>query len=229
MPNMGKRILLVDDDEQLTQLLSMKLRQAGYSVKAVNRPSIGYSLALHNAYDVIVLDMVMPLLSGTEVCRSLRAHGNFTPVLMLSGRAEKAMIVQGLSAGADDYLTKPFSSSELDARLQALIRRNKRMFNTQSIEKYDIILDVFSGVASNEQHSIALTRKETLLLKRLMSEAPNSIARQSLLEDVWGIGAGNASNRLDVYIRRLRSKMKTLCGSYRIRTIRGSGYYFDKT
>jgi two-component system response regulator MprA len=91
------------------------------------------------------------------------------------------------------------------------------------------VLDVTSGVVSREDDTMLLTKKEALLLKRLMSEAPKAVPRLTLLEDVWGIGADNASNRLDVYIRRLRSKLKALSGSYRIHTIRGSGYYFDKS
>ena len=228
MSNIGKRILLVDDDAQLVELLAIKLERAGYSVTKTVKPEEGYRFALDEDYDVIVLDLVMPRMSGLEICANLRARGVFAPVLVLSGQTEKDTIVRGLNAGADDYLTKPFDDTELVARLRALLRRNKRSFSTHIIERSGVTLDIFSRIARFEGRSVLLTQKETLLLKRLMAEAPDPIVRIALLQDVWGIGSTHASNRLDVYIRRVRQKVRKLCGTDYIHTLRGGGYYFSR-
>ena len=228
MPIVGKRVLLVDDDLQLVTLLAMKLTQLGYMVDTATRPDEGYDHAQHEDYDVVVLDVIMPRQSGLDVCSNLRRRGILTPVLMLSGKTEKDTIVQCLNAGADDYLTKPFSQRELVARIKALVRRNQKAFNTQLLERYGISLDVDTGVAQFGGDSIVLTKKETLLLKRLMADAPKPVARFALLQDVWWISDSHASNRLDVYIRRLRKKLENLCSDPCIQTIRGRGYYFDK-
>lgn len=228
MPIIGKRILLVDDDLQLVTLLTLKLTQLGYTVDAETRPDEGFRRAQANEYDVIVLDVVMPRQSGLDVCVSLRRCGILTPVLMLSGKTEKESIIQCLNAGADDYLTKPFSQRELVARIKALVRRNQKAFNAQLLERYGFSLDIESGVAQFGTDSIVLTKKETLLLKRLMADAPKPVPRFALLQDVWWIGDAHASNRLDVYVRRLRKKLAVLTGDPCIQTIRGRGYYFAK-
>src|SRR5262249_9191370 len=117
MSTVGKRILLIDDDESLVKLLAIRLSKAGYSVTATSKPGEGYRRGLLSDHDVIVLDIMMPRVSGIDVCAGLRARGVLTPILLLSGQTEKETIVQGLNAGADDYLTKPFSDLELIARL----------------------------------------------------------------------------------------------------------------
>jgi DNA-binding response OmpR family regulator len=228
MPQYGSRVLLIDDDEQLVALLAVKLKQAGYVVDEAISADLGYKLAINNEYDTIILDIIMPRRSGIEICSSLRLGGVLTPILMLSGRTDKNVVVRGLEAGADDYLTKPFSGNELLARIKALQRRDRRTFEGQLVQKYGIQLDVLSNVSWYGKDCDFLTKKETLLLKRLMSEAPTPVLRSALLQDVWGIGSTHASNRLDVYIRRLRTKLNTLCGTSHIHTIRGRGYYFGK-
>jgi DNA-binding response OmpR family regulator len=226
--NIGKRLLLVDDDAQLVELLALKLSKLGYHVEYASVPEDGYKLALDHEFDVIVLDIVMPRLTGLEICANLRGRGVLTPVLVLSGQSDKTIVVQGLNTGADDYLTKPFDDDELVARIKALLRRNRRAFHTQTLERAGIELDVPARMARCDGKVITLTQKETLLLKRLMAESPSPIPRLSLLQDVWGIGSSHASNRLDVYIRRVRQKLKKLCGDDYIYTLRSGGYYFDQ-
>jgi len=223
----GNRLLIVDDDEQLVSMLSIKLTALGYQVDGALTAADGLRQALKDNYDVIILDILMPKRSGLEICEDLRAKGVLTPVLILSGKTEKNSIVKGLELGADDYLTKPFSNTELAARLKALTRRNKKSFSSQLLNRHGVELDVLAHVARFGEEFILLTEKETLLLKRLMSEAPRSVPRAVLLQDVWGVRDTYASNRLEVYIRRLRTKLEALSGNSHIRTIRGAGYYFN--
>lgn len=228
MSTIGKRILLVDDDEQLVTLLSIRLARAGYVVTASTTADDGYQKAVQGDYDVVVLDLMLPRISGLEICAKLRSRGVLTPVLILSGQTQKEVVIRGLNAGADDYLTKPFNDGELIARLRALLRRNKKAFGSLSLERSGLTLDVQNRTARTEGASIILTRKETLLLKRLMAEAPEPVSRLALLQDVWGIGDAHASNRLDVYVRRLRKKLEILGGEEYVHTVRSGGYYFGK-
>jgi len=224
----SNRILIVDDDKQLVELIVIKLSQFGFLVDKAFNAEDGYRLALDGDYDVVILDVVMPRQSGLEVCQKLRTEGILTPIIILSGKTDTNTVVSGLNVGADDYLTKPFSSAELIARINAHLRRNKKTFYSQHLVKYGIVLDTVSRKASFENHSVDLTKKEAQLLRRLMSEAPKPISRQVLLQDVWGISSSHASNRLDVYIRRLRRKLIQISGANYIQTIRSRGYFFDK-
>lgn len=226
MSTIGKRILLVDDDEQLVTLLSIRLTKAGYAVTTATTGEDGYQKAQQGGYDVIVLDLLLPRVGGLEVCAKLRTRGILTPVLILSGQTQKEIVIRGLNAGADDYLTKPFNDGELIARIKALLRRNKKAFGSLSLERSGLTLDVQNRTARIDGASIILTKKEALLLKRLMSDAPEPVSRLALLQDVWGIGDSHASNRLDVYIRRLRKKLETLDGDVLVHTVRSGGYYF---
>lgn len=226
MSSIGKRLLLIDDDEQLVGLLVMRLERAGYAVTAITRPEEGYRTAVSGGYDAIVLDVIMPRVSGFEMCARLRERGVLTPILLLSGQSEKDTIVRGLNAGADDYLTKPFHEAELIARIRALLRRQKKSFHTTALESCGVTLDMVASVAIIDDMRILLTPKEVLLLKRLMAEAPHPVSRLALLQDVWGIGAGHSSNRLDVYIRRLRQKLRQPKNEDYIHTVRNGGYYF---
>jgi DNA-binding response OmpR family regulator len=228
MPLIGKHVLLVDDDEQLVELLAMKLTKAGYLTATACKPEEGYRQALQGEFDVIVLDLLMPRLGGMDICKNLRGKGIMTPIIILSGQTEKGAIINGLNAGADDYMTKPFDDSELDARITALLRRNRRSYHTDTLERDGITLDTATRILHSADRSTVLTGKETMLLKRLMAEAPKPTPRLSLLHDVWGISGDHASNRLDVYIRRLRQKLRFVSGQPYIHTIRGGGYYFGE-
>ena len=226
MSTIGKRVLLIDDDEQLVALLGMKLTKAGYEVVTASKADDGYRLGRDETYDAIVLDVLMPKTSGIEICSRLRADGVFTPVLLLSGQTDKDIIVQGLNAGADDYLTKPFQDSELAARIRALLRRHRKAFVAKSIQRCGVMLDVPTRTVYFGEVATILTKKETLLLKRLMAESPDPVSRLALLQDVWGIGSTHASNRLDVYVRRLRKKLAAIGESEYVHTVRSGGYYF---
>lgn len=221
-------VLMIDDDESLLGILSIKLRHSGYEVETSAQSSQGYKLALKQPYDALILDLTMPGLNGMEICKNLRAEGVLTPILILSGHTEKLDIIRSLEMGADDYLTKPFSHNELVARLRALVRRNRKTFNSRWIEKLGISLDMENNTVKFEDKACALTRKEALLLRRIMSESPECVDRDQLLSDVWEIENHHTSNRLDVYIKRLRSKLAEIGAHDFIHTRRGSGYRFGK-
>lgn len=217
---------MIDDDEPLVGVMSIRLKQAGYDVDTAVKSREGYALASKQPYDIIILDVMMPGLSGFEVCSGLRSQGVLTPILMLSGKTEKTNIVHSLELGADDYLTKPFSHDELIARLKALVRRNRRSFATRWVSKYGLVLDVTNNSARYGDKTAPLTRKEAFLLRRLMYEAPEAVGREQLLKDVWEIDDMHTSNRLDVYVRRLRSKLQVIGANNLVHTVRGSGYRF---
>jgi len=224
----ARRILVTDDDESLVKLLCIKLSRLNYNVDGATTASKGYELALKGNYDLIILDIVMPKQSGFEICRDLRAQGVITPILMLSGKTDKTSIVECLEAGADDYLTKPFSHDELVARINALVRRDKKAFAARFVSQYEIELDTSSLDLRFDNKTTSLTQKEALLLQRLMYSSPEIVSKEVLLEDVWGIDNSHSSNRLEVYIRRLRDKLENISGTSHIHTIRGKGYYFGK-
>jgi DNA-binding response OmpR family regulator len=223
-----KRILIVDDDEPLVKILSLRLSRLNHSVDGVTTAAAGFELGLNGRYDLIILDVLMPKRSGLEICSDLRSRGVITPILMLTGKTDKKSVVECLEAGADDYLTKPFSQEELVARINALVRRNKKSFTARFVRQYEVELDTSSHAVRFDKKVTQLTEKEVLLLQRLMYSSPELVSKEALLEDVWGIDDSHSSNRLEVYIRRLRDKLEEISGTSHIHTIRGKGYYFGE-
>ena len=219
-------VLMIDDDESLLGIMAIKLQHSGYIVDVASKSLEGFELASQGVYDAIILDVTMPGMSGYDVCKELRTRGVLTPILMLSGMTETPCIVQCLELGADDYLTKPFSHTELVARLQALVRRNHKSFSARRVESGGLVLDTEAHTVSYDDQTALLTKKEVLLLRRLMYEAPESVGRTQLLKDVWEIDDSHTSNRLDVYVRRLRAKLDDLGAINQISTQRGKGYAF---
>ena len=229
---MGKseagHILIIDDDKKLVEILAIKLGLLKFQVATATSALTGHKLALKHNYDLIVLDIMMPVRSGLEICTDLRANGVTSPILVLSGKIDKASIVKCLEAGADDYLTKPFVHGELAARINALLRRNKRAFPAQLIVREGLELDVVSRLAKADHSQVRLTKTEAQLLFKLMNSAPEAVPKKDLLNDVWGVGQNHSSNRLEVYAKRLRTKLEGLSGHNYVHNLRGSGYYFQK-
>jgi len=217
---------MIDDDESLVGVMAIKLRHLGYRVDTAVQGSQGFAMATKQPYDVVILDVAMPGLNGYEVCKNLRDQGVLTPILMLSGQTDKVNIIKSLELGADDYLTKPFSHNELVARLKALVRRDRKTFSARVVKNQGLELDTNSNVVSYNGRSVVLTGKEAMLLKRLMFGAFEPVNRERLLKDVWGIDDLHTSNRLDVYVRRLRFKLEAIGAADLIHTQRGKGYYF---
>jgi len=214
------RILVVEDERRVASFISRALRENAYAVDVVNTGERALDAAAAGRYDGILLDVRLPGLDGIAVCRELREAKIDTPVLMLSARSLVEQRVEGLDAGADDYLTKPFAVAELLARVRALVRRKaNKLGRTLCVD--DIELDRHRRVVVRAGKPLTLTGKEFAVLEFLMMRAPEVASRTELIEHVWDSQFDTETNLVEVYINRLRQKM----GSPRvIRTVHGVGY-----
>src|SRR5215470_13234006 len=202
------RILVVEDERRVASIVMRALKENAYDVDLAETGEKGLGLARHNRYDSILLDIRLPDLSGIEVCRELRAAHNDTPILMLTARTLVEHRVEGLDAGADDYLTKPFAVAELLARLRALVRR--RISGGQRVLRYaDVELDRHRRSVTRAGRRVLLTAKEFALLEFLVSRAPNVVPRNEIIEHVWDMQFDPGTNLVEVYINRLRQKIST--------------------
>jgi two-component system OmpR family response regulator len=217
------RILVVEDEVKMAGLLKRGLEEEGYAVDLHQTGQDGVWAAAENPYDAIVLDVMLPDLDGFEVCRQMRAGGHWAPVLMLTARTAVADRVAGLDAGADDYLTKPFSFSELLARLRALVRRGAGE-RPAILRTGDLALDPASRRVTRGGVAIELTAKELALLELFMRRPGEVLTRSRIIEHVWDFGYDGVSNVVDVYVRYLREKIDRPFGRNTIETVRGSGY-----
>ncbi len=217
------RILLVEDNRRLSDSLKRSLVDDNYAVDTAYDGQEGEELAELTPYDVIILDVMLPHKDGTEVCRSLRNRRIKTPVLMLTARDALEDRVLGLDSGADDYLVKPFEMEELRARLRALLRREADD-KSGLITIADLVLDPATHFVQRSGQRIELTAREYALLEYLMRNPNRIITRQMAENHLWSYDATVMSNVVDVYIRRLRSKIDDQFEVKLIETIRGSGY-----
>lgn len=217
------RILLVEDERKVASFIARALRENSYAVDVAETGEKALELVRGNSYDLILLDIRLPGSSGVEVCRRLRRSGLDTPILMLTARSLVEQRVEGLEAGADDYLTKPFALAELTARVRALIRRGFKKGG--AILRYaDLELDRHRRRTARGAAAIPLTSKEFALLEFLLLRAPDSVTRSEIIEHVWDIRFDNQSNLLEVYINRLRQKIDQDRSTKLIHTVRGVGY-----
>ena len=217
------RVLIVEDQPKLAALLARGLREEGHAADVAERGEDAAWMALAARYDAIVLDIMLPGIDGLETCRQLRRRGVWTPVLMLTARDAVGDRVIGLDAGADDYLTKPFSFEELLARLRALNRRTPAE-RPVTVEVGDLRLDPAAHRVWRGQTELELSAKEFALLELLMRRPGNVLTRGQLLEGAWDMAYERRSNIVDVYIRQLREKIDRPFGSDTIETVRGVGY-----
>jgi two-component system, OmpR family, response regulator MprA len=218
------RILVVDDERPLRDVLRRALTLAGYEVRLAEDGLEGLAEADNGAPDAVVLDIGMPGIDGLEVCRRLRVGGNRVPILMLTARDAVADRIDGLDAGADDYLVKPFDVDELKARLRALVRRATGEGDPDALGFGELRLDRARHGVQVDASLVELTRTEFQLLELLMLN-PNRVLPHSLIYDrVWGYDFGPASNALRVYIGYLRRKLETAGARPLIHTVRGVGY-----
>src|SRR5580693_6666976 len=214
------QILVVEDERRMADLLERTLHEDGHQVVVAHDGRQGLEIARCSRFDVIVLDVMLPLMDGLAVARGLRAGRNQTPVLMLTARDTAADIVTGLDSGADDYLTKPFSIDILLARLRAVSRRGA-IARPICLEISDVRLDPASHRVTRGEEELALTPREYRLLELLMRNPGRAISRDTMLESVWGFGSEITENTLEVFMRLLRGKI----GEPKlIHTVRGFGY-----
>jgi two-component system OmpR family response regulator len=217
------RVLVVEDEAKMAGLLKRGLEEEGYAVDMAGDGKEALWLATENPYDAVVLDVMLPDLDGFEICRRLRETGRWSPVLMLTARDGVADRVSGLDAGADDYLTKPFSFAELLARLRALVRRGAAE-RPPVLRVGDLTLDPATRRVGRGGAPIDLTAKEFALLEYLMRHRGEVLSRTRLIEHVWDFAYEGDSNVVDVYIRYLREKVDRPFAADSIETVRGAGY-----
>ena len=215
------RILVVEDERRVANFVGRALRENAYVVDLADTGQKALGMACLTSYDTILLDVRLPGLSGIEVCRELRDARIDTPILMLTARGLVEQRVEGLDAGADDYLTKPFAVAELLARVRALVRR--RLSGT-TIRYADLELDARRRRVTRSGRSIALTSKEFALLEFLLSRAPAVVSRTEIVEHVWDSRFDSETNLVEVYINRLRQKISGEGTAKIIHTAHGVGY-----
>ena len=217
------RILVVEDELKMAGLLRRGLEEESYAVDVAASGRDAIWAATENPYDAIVLDVMLPDLNGFEVCRQIRAGGRWAPVLMLTARDAVRDRVAGLDSGADDYMTKPFSFSELFARLRALLRRGAHE-RPAVLRVGDLSLDPAARRVTRDDVEVELTAKEFALLEFFMRRPGEVLTRSRILEHVWDFGFDGDSNVVDVYVRYLREKIDRPFRRDSIETVRGSGY-----
>ena len=228
---MTARILIVEDEEALTLLLRYNLEAEGFAVQHAERGDEA-DLALREAVpDLVLLDWMLPGLSGIELCRRIRARRETErlPVIMLTARGEEGDRIRGLSTGADDYIVKPFSVPELVARVRALLRRAKPAHLADTLTAGDIALDRATHRVRRGGRDIHLGPTEFKLLEYLMQSAGRVFSREQLLDGVWGHDVYIDERTVDVHVGRLRKAINGPREGDPIRTVRGSGYSFDET
>jgi two-component system response regulator MprA len=217
------RVLVVEDDKDIAGALALELGHAGYDAR-VERDGPGALLAAEDwGADLVVLDLALPTMDGVEVCRRLRRRSS-TPILVLTARGEVEDRVRGLDAGADDYVTKPFSLEEVMARVRSTLRRARMRDEGDRLEFAGLVLDARRRTVSYGQRAIELTPREFDLLELLMRHPGQALSRGTILSEVWGFDFLGGSNVIDVYVRYLRHKLEVAGEPRVVQTVRGVGY-----
>ncbi len=219
------RLLLVEDEDRFAAILAEGLRHKGYAVDIINDGVKGYTrISLHRQdYDLVILDLMLPGMSGLDICRQMRAEGITLPILVLTARSEEEQKVNLLLAGADDYLVKPFSFEELAARVQAILRRPVESIPT-TLRVLDIELDPAERTANRDGVPLELTLKEFGLLEYFLRHPNQVINREDLIAHLWDFNYESFSNVVDVHVKNLRRKLDFKSEPSVLETVRGIGY-----
>lgn len=219
---MQGNILLVEDEKSIARFIELELKHENFAVTVCHDGREGYEAAQNNAYDIILLDVMLPSLNGIEICRRLRAKSE-VPIILLTARDAVMDRVAGLDAGADDYIVKPFAIEELLARIRTILRRTRKDDTAASIVNWhEITLDTSAYSVTVNAEKVDLTKTEYELLKYLLTNAEQVCTREQILEAVWGFDTAVETNVVDVYIRHLRTKLAD--AAHYIETVRGVGY-----
>ena len=218
------RILLVEDEQYLADAIAHILKRNGYDVDIANDGETGLNYALKDVYDIIILDNMLPLLVGTEVLRRLRSKHIATPVIMLSAKSQTADKVDGLNAGADDYLAKPFKTAELLARLQALMRRHDHGTESTDIKVGDLTVSRETMEMLCGRERIKLTAKEFAIIEQLASNSGKVVSKEALYFRAWGQTTFVEGSYVFAYISYLRNKLKKIGSKMVIKSVRRAGY-----
>lgn len=234
MPAPGKtdfegemKLLVVEDENKTADYVRQGLMEAGFMVDLARNGLDGHHMAMHESYDLILLDVMLPDVDGWRILKSLRDAGKQMPVLFLTARGSVDDRVKGLELGADDYLIKPFAFSELLARVRTLLRRGSTPSQSERIEVADLILDLPRRKASRMGQKVVLTNKEFALLELLARRQGEVLPRSLIASQIWDMNFDSDSNVIDVAIRRLRAKIDDPFEPKLIHTVRGMGYTLD--
>ncbi|MEK5645727.1 DNA-binding response regulator [Paenibacillus rhizosphaerae] len=220
---MKERILIIEDEIAMIRLLELELSYEGYEIRVASDGLVGAEMALHEHFDMILLDLNLPGINGIEVCKRVRAVKQ-TPIIMLTARNTISDRVRGLDMGADDYVSKPFAIEELLARMRSLQRRFQYKEAEDVLYAKDLMLNLASHCVSRAGQEIELSQREFELLHCLLINKNRLMNREALLNLVWGYSYEGETNVVDVYIRYLRMKVDEGFGGKLIHTVRGSGY-----
>ena len=219
------KILIVEDEKLLAESLKTLLTLKGFEVEVVYDGADGAEYAESDIYDLLIIDVMMPKLNGYQVARQVRARRITTPILMLTAKSEVRDRIEGLNAGADYYLTKPFDNQELLACINALLRRQGAQVDI--LQYGNTTLDLTGYVLSTEKSSIRLSKKEFDVMRRLMQFQGRSIRKDVLLTQVWGFDSSATENNVEAYIGFLRKKLKSIGSDLKIESIRLLGYHLE--
>lgn len=218
------RILIVEDDRSLHRIIKRRLTEEGYTVDGCSDGEEAINYMENQEYDCIILDWMLPKKDGIIVLREYRNHGYETPVIMLTAKDAISDRVNGLDAGADDYLTKPFAYDELSARVRALLRRKGESRNSSKLQIDDLTMDLISHSVRRGENEIVLTTKEFALLEYFLRNQGQVLTRSQIADHVWNYDFDYDSNIVDVYVRYLRNKIDKGYDKPLIHTVRGYGY-----
>ncbi len=224
---MNMRLLVVEDDKKVAGFLERGLKEENYAVDVCRSGDDALYMAQINPYDAVILDVMLPGKDGFTVCRDMRENGILTPVIMLTAKDTLDDKITGLTEGADDYLTKPFSFEELLARIRAMLRRSQD-YKTKALRVADLELDPLRRLVTRAGRKIALTGKEYALLEYLMRNRGRVLSQTMIIEHVWDMNYEGAGNVVNVYINRLRGKIDQDAQVKLIKTVRGHGFLIDE-
>jgi DNA-binding response OmpR family regulator len=217
------RVLVVEDEIKLANAIKRALELQKYAVDVAYDGEAGLDLAVGESFDIIILDLMLPRISGIEICDQVRKEGIATPVLILTAKGQTEDKVRGLDSGADDYMVKPFSFEELFARIRALVRRSPEV-NNPCLKVKDLVLDPIAFKVKRDGRLVELSTKEFSILEYLMSHKNTVITREQLLNHVWNYDADTLPSTVEVHIKHLRDKIDAPFKTQLIKTVRGFGY-----
>lgn len=224
---MATKLLIVEDEKKIARFLELELKHEGYEIITAHDGRTGLEMAENEAPDLILLDLMLPVMSGIEVCRRIRQSKNRVPIIMLTAKDDVTDKVMGLDMGADDYMTKPFAIEELLARIRVAVKRKTNSVKEEEKKVLDfgeLTVDDRKRQVTYGEDVVELTKKEYELLKYLLENKNIALDREKILEKVWGYDYYGDTNVIDVYIRYLRSKIDQKYGIEMIKTVRGVGY-----
>ncbi len=216
------RILIVEDEPRIAAFVSRGLESAGYSTVVVDDGADGLERALAGDIDLVLLDVGLPTMDGFDVLRQLRAQGSGVPVIMLTARSSTRDTVEGLDAGANDYVSKPFTFEELLARVRSRLRESTTTAGV-AVSHGEVVLDILARRATVDGREVELSAREFALAEQFLRSPGRVLSREQLLSSVWGLDFDPGSNVVDVYVRYLRGKL----GAHHIITVRGAGYRWE--